>query len=157
MFCETQDDELCDAKTIIRSYSDIESYLKNYGNKNSTVHHQRHTIVVERDENKICLKIFYYEKRRRVGKIFFAKRTSIDFITYRVKDGALFYGSVGNYHSKRGSTKRLREICVWSRGYLNEKKIHYKRYSMVLICTEENKVEQITECDSKEDPIISIY
>ncbi len=90
IFCETQDDKLCEEKTIIKN--DIESYLKNYGNKNSTVHHQRHTIVVERDDNKICLKIFYYEKRRRVGKIFFAKRTSIDFITYRVKDGALFYG-----------------------------------------------------------------
>ena len=153
MFCETQDDKLCDAKTIIRSYSDIESYLKNYGNKNSTVHHQRHTIVVERDENKICLKIFYYEKRRRVGKIFFAKRTSIDFITYRVKDGALFYGSVGNYHSKKGSTKRLRRFVFGQEDILMRKKSIIRDING-LICTEENKFEQITECDSKVDPII---
>ncbi len=154
MFCDTQDDELCDAKTIIRSYSDIESYLKNYGNKNSTVHHQRHTIVVERDENKICLKIFYYEKRRRVGKIFFAKRTSIDFITYRVKDGALFYGSVGNYHSKkRRNAKRLRRFVFGQEDILMRKKSIIRDING-LICTEENKFEQITECDSKVDPII---
>ena len=153
IFCETQDDKLCDAKTIIKSESDIESYLKNYGNKNSTVHHQRHTIVVERDDNKICLKIFYYEKRRRVGKTFFAKRTSIDFITYRVKDGALFYGSVGNYHSKRGSTKRLRRFVFGQEDILMRKKIIIRDINS-LICTEENKFEQITECDSKADPII---
>lgn len=89
---------------------DFDSYIKNYGNPCSKLNHIRFTVVLERNEEKICLKIFYLEKNRRLSKKFFKKTTRIQFITYRIKDSAVFYGSVDNYHRKRGSSKYLRRF-----------------------------------------------
>jgi len=98
--------EWCYDVTLKDSYS----YMKNYDNPHSRVNHVRYTVVLERNDEKISLKIFYLEKNRRLYKKFFKKTTQVKFITYRIKDSSVFYGSVDNYHRKRGSSKYLRRF-----------------------------------------------
>ena len=101
-------------------HEDDESYLENYGNICSNVNHRRITVVLERDENKVSLKVFKLEKNRRLTKRFFRKNTSVQFITYRISDSAVFYGTITDYHKKRKSRKYLRRFVFGQKDIIME-------------------------------------
>ena len=96
------------------------SFVENYGNPCCSLGHDRHTIVVEKNEKKITIKIFTLHRGRRLTKKFFRVETSINFITYRIKDGAVFYGFVNNYHKKRNNRKVLRRFTFGQKDIINE-------------------------------------
>jgi hypothetical protein len=66
----------------LRSEDTKESFEKNYGNPLTTVELHRLTLVVEKNEDKVSMKLFSFSKQRIHGKSYFKKDSSLWFITY---------------------------------------------------------------------------
>jgi len=84
---------------------DKEEFEKNYGNPLCEVTVHRSTLVVEENEDKICLKVFYCGKYRKVGEVFFRKSTKLSYITFNKKTNIFTVGRNTEYHKKRGKGK----------------------------------------------------
>jgi len=84
---------------------DKEEFEKNYGNPLCEVTVHRSTLVVEENEDKICLKVFYCGKHRKVGEVFFRKSTKLSYITFNKKTNIFTVGRNTEYHKKRGKGK----------------------------------------------------
>jgi len=82
-----------------------EEFEKNYGNPLCEVTVQRSTFVVEENEDKICLKVFYCGKHRKAGEVFFRKSTKLNYITFNKKTNIFTVGKNTEYHKKRGKGK----------------------------------------------------
>jgi hypothetical protein len=85
--------------------NDKEEFEKNYGNPLCEVTVYRSTFVVEENEDKICLKVFYCGKHRKVGEVFFRKSTKLNYITFNKKTNIFTVGKNTEYHKKRGKGK----------------------------------------------------
>ena len=77
-----------------------ESYLQNYANKLTRVYLERNTILVEKDETKVSLKFFNYQKERRVGVHYFIKKQVVSYLTFNKKTNILYYGTVNGKKTK---------------------------------------------------------
>lgn len=123
--------------------SKSEEILKeNYNNLITEIHAHRVTIVVEKDEKKVAIKVFENTFLRRVGEKFFRKTTYLNFMSYRFKDGALFYGEMYNYHKKRKYRKKIRRFTFGQKDIIGEwysfvKRV-YSRSSNQVISVEDN-------------------
>jgi hypothetical protein len=82
-----------------------EEFEKNYGNPLCEVTVQRSTFVVEENEDKVCLKVFYCGKHRKAGEVFFRKSTKLNYITFNKKTNIFTVGKNTEYHKKRGKGK----------------------------------------------------
>jgi len=85
-----------------------EEYLEHYGNKLSHVMTKRVTVCVEKNEDKISVKIFQYDRRRNVGVQFFKINTSCHYLTFNHKTNSLYSGHITNYHKKRKFTRSVK-------------------------------------------------
>ena len=85
--------------------NDKEEFEKNYGNPLCDVTVFRSTFVVEENEEKICLKVFYCGKHRKAGEVFFRKSTKLNYITFNKKTNIFTVGKNTEYHKKRGKGK----------------------------------------------------
>ena len=85
--------------------NDKEEFEKNYGNPLCEVTVYRSTLVVEENEDKICLKVFYCGKHRKAGEVFFRKSTKLCYITFNKKTNIFTVGRNTEYHKKRGKGK----------------------------------------------------
>ena len=84
---------------------DKKEFEKNYGNPLCEVTVYRSTLVVEENEDKICLKVFYCGKHRKAGEVFFRKSTKLCYITFNKKTNIFTVGRNTEYHKKRGKGK----------------------------------------------------
>ena len=84
---------------------DKEEFEKNYGNPLCDTSVYRSTLVVEENEDKICLKVFYCGKNRRAGEVFYRKSTRLNYITFNKKTNIFTVGKNTEYHKKRGKGK----------------------------------------------------
>lgn len=84
---------------------DKEEFEKNFGNPLCDVSVYRSTLVVEENEDKICLKVFYCGKNRRAGEVFYRKSTRLNYITFNKKTNIFTVGKNTEYHKKRGKGK----------------------------------------------------
>jgi hypothetical protein len=84
---------------------DKEEFEKNYGNPLCDTSVYRSTLVVEENEDKICLKVFYCGKHRRAGEVFYRKSTRLNYITFNKKTNIFTVGRNTEYHKKRGKGK----------------------------------------------------
>ena len=91
-----------------------EDYLENYGNKLSSIYHRRFMVVVEKNDDKVSLKLFHYERLRKVGTPYFKISTSVNFLTYNFKTNSLYDGFMNNYHKKRKFVKRVRRTPLYT-------------------------------------------
>jgi hypothetical protein len=82
-----------------------EEFLKNYGNPLCEATIYRSTFVVEENEDKVCLKVFYCGRHRKVGEVFFRKSTKLNYITFNKKTNIFTVGRNNEYHKKRGKGK----------------------------------------------------
>ena len=85
--------------------NDKEEFEKNYGNPLCDVTVFRSTFVVEENEDKICLKVFYCGKHRKAGEVFFRKSTKLNYISFNKKTNIFTVGKNTEYHKKRGKGK----------------------------------------------------
>lgn len=82
-----------------------DDFVKNYGNPACSVFCEIYTIVLEKNEDKISLKIFVNAKSRVNGILYFRKGTKLLYLTYNFKSGDIYTGTITNYHKKRGKNK----------------------------------------------------
>jgi hypothetical protein len=102
------------------SIDNEEILINNYNNIFASILSNRTIVVVEKNNEKISLKIFWNQFQREAGKKYFRKSTSVQFVTYRYKDGAVFYGVMNNYHKKRKFSKSVRRYTFGSKDIIND-------------------------------------
>jgi len=81
-----------------------ETLIKNYGNTTCECYIRRTTIVVEKYDDKVSIKLFDFTKRRGFGKKYFKKSPNCIYLTYNKKTNDLFYGTTTKIRHKRSST-----------------------------------------------------
>ena len=94
------------------SLKDEESFTENYGNPLCGVQMSRRILCVERTDEKVAIKLFFYTRLRKPGKPYFVKSTVLHFITYNYKTNSLYTGSLTDYHLKRKCRKSLRRVSL---------------------------------------------
>jgi hypothetical protein len=92
-----------------------EVFIKNYGNIDCESDIRRVTIVVEKYDDKVSIKVFDYSKKRRFGGKYFKKFPGCSYLTYNKKTNDLYYGTTSKVKRTKTSTiKRNRFECVQS-------------------------------------------
>lgn len=91
-----------------KTFSDEETFVKNFANPLFGVLRESCLIVVEEKGQNISLKCFYGTKLRRVGKTWFKESKNMEFLTVNKISGDVYSGSLLNYNKKRICTKKLR-------------------------------------------------
>jgi hypothetical protein len=87
-----------------------EDYLKYYGDKTCAVNMHRVTIVLEKDENKVAIKIYEYINFRTPGVHYFRKHQRLRYITYNKKTNIVYVGSKDKKTSIRSNPFQNGEI-----------------------------------------------
>jgi hypothetical protein len=86
-----------DGKRLIVSIKDKfkseDKFEENFGNPLAHVECLIHTLVIEQDENKISLKLFYNFKKRIPLQKFFVKRRKVMFMTIKKDTGNVYTGT----------------------------------------------------------------
>jgi hypothetical protein len=85
-----------------------EEYVKNYGNKLTSVHRMNFMVLLERDGSKLSLKLFFGQRGRRVGVSWFKISTNCYFLTLNTVTGDVYSGSLLEYHKKTKVKKKLK-------------------------------------------------
>ena len=85
-----------------------ESFVENYGNPLWTVERHYSMVVVERDGDKVALKLFTGGSVRKMGLPYFKKNKFMWFVTVNTKTGDVYAGEMRNYQKKRKCTKVVR-------------------------------------------------
>lgn len=84
-----------------------ESYIENYGNPLARVEKTYVMAVVEKQENKVSLKLFYGFRERRVGNVWFKTSRNVEYVTVNTKTGDVYSGYLHNFQKKRKATKKI--------------------------------------------------
>lgn len=77
-----------------------EDFISNYGNQLAAVSVNRVTYVVDKFEDKISIKLYVFEKNRRVGKVYSQKLSIVYFITYKYSTKELYFGHINKKNNK---------------------------------------------------------
>ena len=104
--------------TIDKSLYTEEDFVENYGNPMASVNIYRPTVVVTKDDKKVAIKFFEYQRTRMQGKPYFRVSTKVKYITFNYITHSLYSGHIINYHKKRKFTKRVKRNCFYD-GSLN--------------------------------------
>ena len=99
--------------TIDKSLYTEEDFVENYGNPMASVMIYRPTVVVTKDDKKVAIKFFEYQRSRVQGKSYFRVTTKVQYITFNYITHSLYSGYITNYHKKRKFTKRVKRNCFY--------------------------------------------
>jgi len=88
-----------------------EMFVENYGNPLCQVRKEYVMAVVEKDGDKISLKMFTGAKIRNKGVKYFRVKKNVDYITVNLKTGDVYTGYLHNFQKKRKATKQIRRNC----------------------------------------------
>jgi hypothetical protein len=84
-----------------------EEFVTRFADQLYSVTRNNVTIVVERDGDKVAIKLFWSYKHRRPGVVWFKTIKHVEFISVNTKTGDVYVGGIDNYHLKRKSKKRI--------------------------------------------------
>jgi hypothetical protein len=84
-----------------------EDFVLHYGNPLARVLKSYLMILVERDGDKVSMKVFNGFRERRVGNKWFKVARSVDYITVNTKTGDVYSGFLHNYQNKKKVRKKL--------------------------------------------------
>lgn len=104
--------------TFDKSLFTEEDFVENYGNPMASVNIYRPTVVVTKDDKKVAIKFFEYQRTRMQGKPYFRVSTKVKYLTFNYITHSLYSGHIINYHKKRKFTKRVKRNCFYD-GSLN--------------------------------------
>lgn len=88
--------------------NDQEVLIKNFGNPFCSIQINRKTIVLEEDDVKVSLKIFYFDKHRERGQVFFRKHSTMRYVTFNKNTCELFSGVLRQHHKKRKKVSSIK-------------------------------------------------
>jgi hypothetical protein len=93
--------------TYKKTHKTEEEFVNRFADQMYAVTRNNTTIVVERDGDKVAIKLFWGYKHRRAGVVWFRTIKHVAFISVNTKTGDVYVGSIENYHLKRKSRKRI--------------------------------------------------
>jgi hypothetical protein len=85
-----------------------EEFVARFADQMYSVHRMHSTVVVERDGDKVAIKLFFGYKHRRAGVVWFRQSKNVQFISVNTKTGDVYVGGIDNYHLKTKARKRIR-------------------------------------------------
>jgi len=88
------------------NFDSDEKYIENYGNPLTKVCKTYAMVVVERQEHKVSMKLFWGFRERRVGNSWFKTSKNVEYITVNTKTGDVYTGYLHNFQKKRKATKK---------------------------------------------------
>jgi len=88
--------------------NDEEKYVENYGNPICTVRKDYVMVVIERDGDKLAMKLFNGSKIRTKGTSYFRVKKNVEYITVNTKTGDVYNGYLKGYQKKRNYSKKVR-------------------------------------------------
>lgn len=138
-----------------------EDFEENYGNPLCSVHVSRLTLVVEKNEEKVSMKLFFLNKYRDVGRPYFRKQTKLIFVTYSFKTNDLYSGSITNGFKKRKNIRRLNKNYFGSKpiemfflsfknnisSYLNKKENYLVNYNPIVCSAVDIFMQEVTKTE----------
>jgi len=91
-----------------KTFTDEKTYIENYSNLMYSVSKQYVMVVVEKNEDKVSLKVFRGSKNRRAGNSWFKVSKNVDYVSVNTKTGDVYFGFIHEYQKKkcRKSIKR---------------------------------------------------
>jgi hypothetical protein len=84
-----------------------EDFVLNYGNPLSGVIKTYFMVVVERNGDKVSLKVFNGFRERKIGNKWFKISKNVEYITVNTKTGDVYFGFLRNYQNKKKVLKNL--------------------------------------------------
>jgi hypothetical protein len=96
-----------------RASETMDDFLENYGNPLCGIYRVNNLLVVERNGDKVSIKLYGKTYRRMVGEKFFRKTTMMYFVTYRISTGDIYYGTISGYHLKKKSKKVVKRNAFY--------------------------------------------
>lgn len=93
--------------TYKKTHKTEEEFVNRFADQMYAVTRNNTTIVVERDGDKVAIKLFWGYKHRRAGVVWFKTIKHVEFISVNTKTGDVYVGGIDNYHLKRKSKKRI--------------------------------------------------
>jgi hypothetical protein len=85
-----------------------ECFVKNFANQLYSVSVEYVMVVVEKDGDKVSIKMFQGYKYRREGKPWFKISKNVDYISVNTKTGDVYNGYLRNYQNKYKCSKMIR-------------------------------------------------
>lgn len=86
-----------------------EDFVLHYGNPLARVLKSYLMVVIERDGDKVSMKVFNGFRERKVGNKWFKVVRNVDYITVNTKTGDVYSGFLRNYQNKKKVHKKLRK------------------------------------------------
>jgi len=122
-----------------------EDYLENYGNPLTRVYKRYVMVVVEKDGDKVSIKLYYGFRERLVGNSWFKVSRNVDYITVNIRTGDIYSGHLHGYQNKKKFTRKINKNF-----FLNEPINSFKiRLRNILIDYISNHFEVSMEAISK--------
>jgi len=90
-----------------KTTNDKETFVENYGNPLYSVMKEHIMVVVEKNEDKVTIKLFNGYRHRQAGNVWFKVSKNLDYITVNTKTGDVYIGHIYNYQKKRKCAKRM--------------------------------------------------
>ena len=84
-----------------------EDYLENYGNQLARVHKRYVMVVVEKDGDKVSIKLYYGFRERLVGNSWFKASRNVDYITVNIRTGDIYTGYLHGYQNKKKISRKI--------------------------------------------------
>ena len=137
-----------------------EDFVLHYGNPLARVLKSYLMIVVERDGDKVSMKVFSGFRERRVGNKWFKVVRNVDYITVNTKTGDVYSGFLHNYQNKKKVRKKLNKNYflnepVSNIGYVIRDKIwSYSHNSVEVVMDASSKF--MNEVDGRRE-LVSIF
>lgn len=103
--------------SISKTSTTEKDYIENYSNLLASVQRSNEMVVLEKNENKVSLKIYESGRFRRFGVCWFRVHTKCTFYTFDMTKGDFYHGFIENYHKKRKVKKYLRKNYFASSPY----------------------------------------
>jgi hypothetical protein len=91
------------------THNSEEFYIENYGNPLAKVEKNYVMVVVEKQEHKVSLKLFWGYRERRVGNVWFKIGRNVEYVTVNTKTGDVYSGYLHNFIIFKRKERRPRK------------------------------------------------
>jgi hypothetical protein len=100
--------------TMEKSFSGEEHFKKHFANPLYSVIKQYMMVVVEKNGDKVSIKLFQGMKSRQEGKAWFKVVKNVNYISVNIKTGDVYHGYLRGYQRKKKVSKMVRRNCFYT-------------------------------------------
>jgi len=122
---------------IKNEFNTQEKFVEFFADKLYSVECRSHTTVVEKNEHKLSLKVFYTYRRRNKGVHYFKVRKNMYFLTINLNTGDLYIGHLIGYQNKRKVSRSIKK------NVFNEQTINAFKATLATILNDNTPIHKV--------------